>query len=427
MNRYALNTRITAIFSITFLLGCLLFLLLGSMQTQRNLEAMQERQFQAINYLFQLYQNNTPPNNLEGFFRHFGLKQVENRNLMVSVLEGGEVSFHRTTRLGALSSIIYNNRFYLLIDNPSVRLLLESQGGKQANDFLWVGFALALVLLISMYISIIKSIHPLKALSQSIRRFAGGDMEIDCKSDGKDEIAEVANEFDRAAKKIRDLIRARQLFLRTIMHELKTPIGKGRIVSEMVENPTQKQRLIGIFERLDLLINEFSKIEQLVSKSYTLNKKEYPLSLVIEHANDLLMLESEQIESRISISLCENPLLNVDFDLFALAIKNLTDNGLKYSNDKKVSIEAKRGVICICSIADPLKHPIEHYFEAFTTSTKDGKKGMGLGLYIVKNIIELHGFGFVYSYKNGTHKFCIDFSAQYSLQKTKSKRVKSEA
>ena len=74
---------------------------------------------------------------------------------MVSVLEDGEISFHRMTQLGSLSSIVYNSRFYLLVDGASVRILLENQSGKQANDFLWVGFALALVLLKSMYVSII--------------------------------------------------------------------------------------------------------------------------------------------------------------------------------------------------------------------------------------------------------------------------------
>ena len=41
----------------------------------------------------------------------------------------------------------------------------------------------------------------------------------------QDEIGQVAVEFDNAVCKIRELIRSRQLFLRAIMHELKTPIG----------------------------------------------------------------------------------------------------------------------------------------------------------------------------------------------------------
>ena len=123
-----------------------------------------------------------------------------------------------------------------------------------------------------MYVSIFKSIAPLKTLSSQIRKFACGDLEIECKSNSNDEIGEVANEFDRAVKKIHDLINSKQLFLRTIMHELKTPIGKGRIVAEMLEDATAKKRLVGVFARLDLLISEFSKIEQITSKRYDLTE-----------------------------------------------------------------------------------------------------------------------------------------------------------
>jgi len=405
MNRHSLSSRISAIFGISFALVCLLFWLLESMQTQRALEAMQQRQFQAVNYLFQLHQNNTPPNDIEAYFRHFGLKQVINRNLMSAVLEKGDIVFHRTTALGSLSSIVYNKRYYLLLDNPAVRVLFENQNVKYADNFLWIAFALALVVLVSIYISVMRSIYPLKPLSQNIRRFAGGDMEIDCASDKKDEIGEVANEFDRAVKKIRDLIRSRQLFLRTIMHELKTPIGKGRIVAEMVQGEVQKKRLISIFERLDLLINEFSKIEQLVSRSYALKLQESPLSLVVEHGCDLLMLDPSQAKERLHVTLRHDFLLKVDFDLLALAIKNLIDNGLKYASDKKVFLSTTEHGLRISNRGEPLKQPIEHYYEAFVTTAQAPQGGMGLGLYIVKSILELHGMELSYTYEEGAHHF----------------------
>ena len=49
--------------------------------------------------------------------------------------------------------------------------------------------------------SILRSIAPLKDLSGEIKKFAAGNMDINCKSDQDDEIAEVANEFDKAAFK----------------------------------------------------------------------------------------------------------------------------------------------------------------------------------------------------------------------------------
>lgn len=70
-----------------------------------------------------------------------------------------------------------------------------------------------------------------------------------------------------------------------------------------------------------MLINEFAKIEQLLSKSYALKYEEYHFSLILEQARDMLMLENW--DERISVQINEenNPLLKVDFALFSLCLK----------------------------------------------------------------------------------------------------------
>lgn len=403
MNRHSLSSKITFIFAISFVLVCVLFMLLYRFQTDRNLDLMQQRQFQSMNYLLQLYKNKTKPQNIESYFNYFGLKQVQNQNLATSVLEGGEVSFSRQTPIGHFSSILYNDRYYLFIKTGIQKILLESQDGKNSTDHLWIGFFLALGVLITTYMSIMNSFKPLQHLSKNIRKFASGDMDSEYVSNQKDEIAEVANEFNNAVKKIRHLILSRQLFLRTIMHELKTPIGKGRIVSEMVDDQLQKDRLISIFERLDLLLNEFSKIEQLVSQSYKLNIKEYPVSSLLEQAYDMLMIEN--IKKCIHEQIDEDRLISADFDLMSLAIKNLLDNAIKYSSNKQVFINSLPNGLRFSNKGKPLAYSIDHYFSAFIKDKNS--QGMGLGLYIIKNILEYHGYLLEYSYQDDSHCFDI--------------------
>lgn len=275
-------------------------------------------------------------------------------------------------------------------------VLLESQGIKSNDEQLWIGFIIALVIFISMYISILRSISPLKELSLKIREFAGGNMQIDCKSNQDDEIAEVANEFNEAVKKISALMNSRQLFLRTIMHELKTPIGKGRIVSEMIEDPKAKKRLIAIFERLEILINEFSKIEQLVSKSYTPNFREYNLVHITEHSIDLLMLERDKRNKSVVVDIDSEFSIRADFELMALAMKNLMDNAIKHSSNNKVEVRTEEKVIIFENIGEKLPLDIDEYFKPFVSGNL--KKGLGLGLYIVKNIVQLHNFELEYKY-----------------------------
>ncbi len=405
--RQSLSTKITIIFVFSLILLGMFFILLLKYQEENNIENMKQRQFQSVNYLFTLYKNNYTPRNIEAYFNTFGLKKVQNETLKNAVLKKGRVLFQKSINFNRFLSIKYNERYYLLVANMMASVLLESSVRDKSNMPLWLGFGLALMVFISMYLSIIRSISPLKELSGKIREFASGNMDIDCKSDQDDEIAEVANEFDGAVKKISALMNSRQLFLRTIMHELKTPIGKGRIVSEMLEDEKAKKRLIAIFERLDILIREFSKIEQLVSKSYAPDFKEYNLVNIMEHSIDLLMLESEKRDKSVKIDLDSQCLIVADFELMALAMKNLMDNAIKHSQNHAVEVRSENEELIFENKGDKLPLSIYEYYKPFVSGNL--KKGLGLGLYIVKNIVELHGFALEYNYfkDKKVHQFKI--------------------
>lgn len=409
MKNNSLSNKITLVFIFSIALLCMFFFVLMKYQSEKNLENMKERQLQSINYIFVLYRNNLSPQGINEYFSNFGLKPVQNANLKASVLSKGVVVFQKSSALGEFSSIIYNDKYYLHIDNLISSILLESKYDKRPNDILWLIFAAALVLLISIYVSILRSISPLKQLSSEIKKFASGQLDIDCKSDKDDEIAEVANEFDRAASKLKDLINSRQLFLRTIMHELKTPIGKGRIVAEMLQDVKAKNRLVSIFERLDLLISEFSKLEQIVSKNYSLQIKEHKFVNILEQAIDLLMLEEEKRALHVNEQNVDESLyLKADFDSFSLALKNLMDNAIKYSPQKRVYVRTEGKKIYIENFGKPLEMDIEEYEKPFVSGKNELKPGLGLGLYIVKNIIKLNNLELSYEYKDEKHCFIID-------------------
>lgn len=415
MIKNSILNKISAIFFLSLFLLAMFFALLLEHQSDKNLDNMKQRQIQSVNYLLVMYRNNVQPQDIEEYFNNFGLKKVSSKHLRDSVLERGVVIFQKLSPISRFSSIVYNDRYYLFIDNFESSVLLESQDYKNFNESLWVVFVIALLILLYMYISIFKSIAPLKTLSSQIRKFASGDLEIECKSESNDEIGEVANEFDRAVKKIHDLINSRQLFLRTIMHELKTPIGKGRIVAEMLEDETAKKRLIGVFGRLDLLISEFSKIEQITSKRYDLSLKEYSLLHVIDQAIDLLMLDDKKREDQVKVEGDFDFKVTVDFDLMALALKNLMDNAMKHSLNHRVYVKSEGQKVIIANEGEPLKMAIEEYFQPFVSGSKACGSGLGLGLYIVKNIVAQHGFEVLYAYEEGFHHFSIDFSKECAL------------
>ena len=412
--KHSLITKISVFFVIAIILVCVLFITFARMQMNRALGSMQANQINAVNNLLELYKRNAPPSDIERYFSSYGLELVKDKNIIQNIITSGKIFFVQDTSIGEFSSVEYNNSLFLNIKNNSFVVVFESLGTKNLNDPLWVGFLLTMAVLISLYLSIVRSFTPLKKLSKNIKKFAQGNLDVNlAAAHSEDEIGQVAQEFNNAIAKIQELIRSRQLFLRTIMHELKTPIGKGRLITEMLDNETQKERLVNVFERLEILINEFAKIEQLLSKSYSLNYQDYHFSLILEQVKDMSMLDNW--DELISTDIECDAVINVDFGLFALAIKNLIDNALKYSSDKKVRIICDENKVSVANRGAALAKSFEHYKQAFIRNKDEKATGMGLGLYIIDKICELHKFRFEYNYSDGTHYFSIVFSPKGAI------------
>ena len=289
----------------------------------------------------------------------------------------------------------------ILINNDRFKLILENKNKAMFPFKRVIVFSIVFLLIILLYLWIMRSLRPLSTLKNQIKTFSQGNLNISCKSDKNDEIAAVANEFDHAVKMIRELLQSRQLFLRAIMHELKTPIGKGRLISEMLPDEKNRTRMHKIFERLNLLIDEFAKIEQITSKNFQLTIKPYKASDLLEASIDLLLFENPK--QHITTTIIKDYKLDVDFELFTLTLKNLLDNGIKYSTDKHIDVKIDQGKIEIINKGEALKEALEEYFKPFHAS----KKGLGLGLYIVKSILDIHQMGLTYYHEKGYNTFIV--------------------
>jgi two-component system OmpR family sensor kinase len=334
--------------------------------------------------------------------KDYKMEEITEEQLKREVLLRGEILDAIVNRIGQEVSIIsYKNDNYLNIVYGNINILLkDSEFQPYRYSIIRSIFGLVLLIIVFTYILIIRKIHPLKKLKQNIDKFAAGEFDTPPLHSGTDEISEVANAFYLSVNHIKKLNHSRQLFLRNIMHELKTPITKGRILAEMIHEDKQKQRLITVFERLETMINEFASIESLTSGIGLTNVGTYRLIDIFDEAIDLAMVERKSIDFYIEKDLN----LHVDFKLFSLALKNMIDNAIKYSTDKKVTVKADDNAILFINEGAPLDRPIEHYLSPFTQGN-NSTKNLGLGLYIVDNIIKAHRLELVYRYEDGKSTF----------------------
>jgi two-component system, OmpR family, sensor kinase len=304
-------------------------------------------------------------------------------------------------KIGTSAILKYNNDHYLFIETKYSSLLLKDEDFQSYRyDLIKTIFGVVFLIIITAYILTLRKLRPLRTLKRQMDRFAKGDLEINCQTDGEDEIAQVSNSFHNAVTQINKLNHSRQLFLRNIMHELKTPITKGRISAEMLEDGKHKERLIGAFEKLELLINEFASIEQITSGEGIKNVKPYRLIDMLDEAIDLAMVSPEHVDIAIEGEI----VLHVDFRLFTTAMKNMIDNGIKYSMDQKMSIVATKTKLSFISQGKPLQYELSHYLEPFVQE-KNSHQSFGLGLYIVHNIVKAHRLHFTYEHKESYNYF----------------------
>jgi two-component system OmpR family sensor kinase len=314
-----------------------------------------------------------------------------------------KVITQKRLRDGVFRVLQLNERQFIYLKRKGRTFLIEDKNELIQNSKIYIilGFAIILITLILSFIVTLKKLIPLKILKDKVKTLGDENFDFECCNlDGKDEVSLLAVEFKESAKKLKDVKEARNIFIRNIMHELKTPITKGKFLTEIERNELNDEKLKEVFIRLELLINEFASIEELISSTKNIEKKLYFFDDIIDNAKDILMIEENNIESKY-----ENIKIEVNFKLFSIAVKNLLDNALKYSDDKKVSISTDGKNISFENIGKELIHPLENYFEPFFANEDKSKDSFGLGLYIIHNILKANDYSLEYEYKDGINKF----------------------
>lgn len=314
-----------------------------------------------------------------------------------------KILIERKFREGLLRVLQVNDRQFLYLKRKAKTFLIEDKN-EITNDsrvYIFLVFAIILTTLILSYIVTLKKLMPLKILKDKVSTLGDENFDFECcNTEGKDEVSLLAVEFRNTAKKLKDIKEARNVFIRNIMHELKTPITKGKFLTELERTEQNDATLKEVFNRLELLINEFASIEELISSTKNIEKNLYFLDDILDNAKDILMIDEESVNGNF-----ENKKLNVNFKLFSIAIKNLIDNAIKYSDDKKVTVKTENEDIIFENIGKELEYDLEKYYEPFFANEEKTKNSFGLGLYIIYNILKANNYSLTYEYIDGKNIF----------------------
>jgi len=352
------------------------------------------------NFLLSTAQIDTIKENSDNFYTSFHLRPVSNNERRLLSLTTGKVIFESQSIYGQLQIFTLEKNRYISLQRYGYNLMLQDKEEHDTRIKTIIFATIIIAILFSfLYVGIYRKIAPLKKLNQQIQEFANGNMNIKITQKSNDEIGKIAQSFDNAIHHIRTLLESKNLFMRNMMHELKTPITKGRIAIEMVEEGSSKQVLVRAFERMNELIAELAHVERLTTQGFQPHINEANINDIINESISLLLSSRDKITIQ-----TDGELLITDPKLLALAIKNLLDNAIKYSDDEKATITTNSKSIKVLSKGKSLEYSLEYYLEPFTQEEKRNP-GFGLGLYIVNNIAKRLNYTLNYYHKNAYNIF----------------------
>lgn len=249
------------------------------------------------------------------------------------------------------------------------------------------------------------------------------------------------NRYNEMKEKYNEYLKQEEIknkFYSNISHELRTPINIINSALKLNELYLEKIDLNLLSKnntrirqnclRLIRTINNFIDTNKISEGYLNLNKKIYNIVEVVENATIATKKYVDKIKNILIFdSEFEEINLACDRDLMERVILNLLSNSVKYGQDGGkiiVNLQIEKGTVKITvkNNSRPIKKEEEPYiFDQFTNLNKSlsrEKEGSGLGLYLVKAIVKLHGGSIYYkSCKEGWNKFIINLPIENNLGK----------
>lgn len=298
----------------------------------------------------------------------------------------------------------FDDEFFIKLNFADKYYFFKTPDEAHLRDKVILNFLVFLDMLVLslMFFYIIKILSPIKNITKSMSNFAKGDLStrIDFKSN--DEIGVLSNSFNQMANSLEKLIKTKEELLRDIGHELRTPIAKGKFAIEKIDDFSQKELLKKIFLDLETLTNELLELEKLDLRKLDLST--FSAETLIVESLSKLYLEDE---SKITLNINEDFKIKGDLHYLSIALKNLIDNALKYTQELPILIDVSKNEIKVSNKADELSKELEYYLKPFTQELSQ-RDGFGLGLSIVKKVMDKHSFDLAYEYIDGFVIFKIE-------------------
>lgn len=310
----------------------------------------------------------------------------------------------------------------------------DQYGYKSINHLLTISIIAFISILILVYLAGIflskKALNPISEMVNQIKKITAGKLQLRLKTTGeKDELNELAQNFNGMLERLENSFDAQKHFVSNISHELRTPLSA--IITELELSAEKEQTKDEYQQTIQYALDDARNMVKLSNSLMDLAKASYDPNEISfsEIRLDEILLESyskiikENSEYKVSLNIdsdIDEPqlLLQGNEYLLQVAFNNLIDNACKYSPIHTCSIEVKGDskTLSIQFINTGItisQNDLLHIFEPFYRSEDSRKeKGYGIGLFLTEKIIHLHHAMIKVESKNKETVFTVIFDIE---------------
>jgi signal transduction histidine kinase len=293
--------------------------------------------------------------------------------------------------------------------------------------FVLVSLFVVLIAAFSAYLLSRRTNRPLCQMRDAVIGFSLGDFtkRIPLDNVRHDEIGELAVAFNGMADSLAKIEELRRGFIANISHEMRTPMTNvlgyidGIIDGTLPDNKRYLAVIRDEILRLSRLVGKTLDIAKLQSGEYSVNPQPFDLCELVSRVLFSFERKIEQKKLEVRLQFEDGTRCCADSDAVTQVCFNLLDNAIKFSDDGQpldISINTKNGKVWFSVTnfgpdipAEDLPYVFDRFHKADHSRAQD-PGGLGLGLYLVKTIINTHGEQVFAASENGVTTFSFSLS-----------------
>lgn len=275
--------------------------------------------------------------------------------------------------------------------------------------FILTAITAMIIVVVLSYLIHKRIANPLKRLSLAANKVSLGEYNVRVDVTGEDEVANLCKTFNNMTESLHKIEQMRSDFIANVSHELRTPMTTiagfvDGIIDGTVPDEKKAQYLSIVSDevkRLGRLVSELLMLTRLEAGEIKLNISEFDINELIRIT--IIRTESRLREKNINVDVdfdTEKQIVRADKDAISRVLINLLDNAVKFNfNDGYIKIKTgkKGGKVTVSiensgiGISEDERMSVWERFYKTDKSRSQDKKGLGIGLYLVHNILAEHG------------------------------------